>query len=131
MFEFINENPTVFVAVCAISVPVFITLIENIASYVVKMHLSKKEYEHKAKYEKRQIYVSYLKYTGQYLMQPTRENRAIYGKTYFQVLAIVPVELRKRIIECNGLITDKNTPEASKVLESIIPEIQDILDKTY
>ena len=75
MLKIMNDNPTLFVAVCAIFVPVVITTIQCLFDLIIKKCQSKKEYEHKIKYEQRQIYTSYLRYTGQYLLHASVENQ--------------------------------------------------------
>lgn len=131
MLKIMNDNPTLFVAVCAIFVPVVITTIQCLFDLIIKKCQSKKEYEHKIKYEQRQIYTSYLRYTGQYLLHASVENQSSYGESYFQVLAVVPKELRDKIIECNDLIREKRNKDATKKLEEIIPEVQNILNRLY
>ena len=131
MLTMMDKNPTLFVAVCAIFVPVIITAIQCLADWAIKRYQFKKEYEHKIKREQREIYTSYLRYAGQFLLHPSVENQSNYGEAYFQILAIATKELRDKIIECNDLIREKKLKNATKSLEEIIPVVQDILNKLY
>ena len=131
MFKIMNDNPTLFVAVCAIFVPVIITAIQCLADWAIKRYQSKKDYEYKIKREQREIYTSYLRYAGQFLLHPSVENQSTYGEAYFQILAVVPKDLRDKIIECNDLIREKRNKDATKKLEEIIPEVQNILNTLY
>ena len=131
MSNIINNNPTLFVAVCAIFVPVLITTIKCLFDLIIRRCQSKKEHEHKIKYEQRQVYASYLRYAGQYLLHSSVENQSNYGEAYFQILAVVPKDLRDKIIECNDLIREKRNKDATKKLEEIIPEVQNILNTLY
>lgn len=131
MFAIMEKEPTLFVAVCAIFVPVIITAIQCFADWAIKRCQSKKDYEYKIKREQCEIYTSYLRYAGQFLLHPSAENESTYGEAYFQILAIATKELRDKIIECNDLIRDKKFKGATKSLEEIIPTIHDILNRLY
>lgn len=123
----ISISLSIAVAVASAISPIVVAILNN--RYQLKLKRIELDQQHfeRTVMHKREIIEEYLRATGAFLSSPDDATKPTYGEYYFKALLYVPDELRKQMVSMHQHIGSNEYPEASKILENIIPQLEELL----
>ena len=124
MTESMSIIITAAVALAAVVSPVLTSIIDNhYRMKIKKIDEERLSYEETTKY-KRSIFENYLKYTGRCIAYADNEQIRDYYEFYSLAYLYASPDLRKSMSFLNDLMNDCKWDEAALTFNSIIPEVQ-------
>lgn len=123
----ISISLSIAVAVASAISPIVVAILNN--RYQLKLKRIELDQQHfeRTVMHKREIIEEYLRTTGAFLSSPDDATKPAYGEYYFKALLYVPDELRKQMVSMHQHIGSNNYLAASKTLEEIIPQLEELL----
>ena len=118
---------TAILGIAAIISPIATAIINNRYQLKIKeLELKQKQLENTTYYI-RSIFENYLRYAGKCISSSDSQSQQDYGEYYFLALSYAPEPLVQSMINVNSAITDLAWEEATRLLEQLRPQINELL----